>query len=79
MADAALRPDGAQLATTQTTALAQVSNRREHDLLGEADVPAGAYWGIAELDALLLRIEAMTAPSRAKPPPPRTRPAGPSC
>ncbi|MGX1789659.1 aspartate ammonia-lyase [Bosea sp. NPDC055332] len=46
------RPDSVQLATTQTIALAEVSTRREHDLLGEADVPAGAYWGIHTLRAV---------------------------
>lgn len=29
-----------------------METRREHDLLGEADVPAGAYWGIHTLRAL---------------------------
>lgn len=46
MADDALRPDSVQLAMAQTIALAEVSTRREHDLLGEADVPAGANLGI---------------------------------
>jgi hypothetical protein len=29
-----------------------MKTRREHDLLGEADVPAEAYWGIHTLRAL---------------------------
>lgn len=48
----ALRPDSVQLATTQTIALAEISTRREHDLLGEADVPLDAYWGIHTLRAV---------------------------
>lgn len=44
--------DGLQIAKTQTIALAGVSTRRERDLLGEADVPADAYWGIHTLRAV---------------------------
>lgn len=40
------------LATTRSIDLAAVSTRREHDLLGEADVPANAYWGIHTLRAV---------------------------
>ncbi len=35
-----------QVATTQSIELKEVETRREHDLLGETDVPADAYWGI---------------------------------
>ena len=41
-----------QVAKTQTIELANVSTRREHDLLGELDVPADAYWGIHTLRAV---------------------------
>src|SRR5580692_9199122 len=34
------------LAVPRAIELARVATRREHDLLGEADVPASAYWGI---------------------------------
>ena len=34
------------VAATQSIPLTTASVRREHDLLGEADVPASAYWGI---------------------------------
>ena len=46
------RPETVQVATTQTIELARVSTRREHDLLGEADVPANAYWGVHTLRAV---------------------------
>ena len=32
------------VATTETVDLAEVATRREHDLLGERDVPDDAYW-----------------------------------
>ena len=44
--------DSVQLATTQTIALAEIRTRREHDLLGDADVPADAYWGVHTLRAV---------------------------
>ncbi|MBN9445538.1 MAG: aspartate ammonia-lyase, partial [Bosea sp.] len=44
--------DSVQLATTQTIALAEVKTRRDHDLLGEIDVPADAYWGVHTLRAV---------------------------
>ena len=46
------RPGTVQIATTQTIDLKQVSTRREHDLLGEIDVPAEAYWGVHTLRAV---------------------------
>ncbi len=41
-----------QLAAPRALELAAVATRREHDLLGEADVPADAYWGIHTLRAV---------------------------
>jgi hypothetical protein len=41
-----------QVATTQRIELAQVATRPEHDLLGDRDVPAGAYWGVHTLRAV---------------------------
>ncbi len=35
-----------QVATTRAIELKEVETRREHDLLGEVDVPAEAYWGV---------------------------------
>jgi aspartate ammonia-lyase len=35
-----------QIAKTQRIALGNVKTRKEHDLLGEAEIPAEAYWGI---------------------------------
>ncbi len=35
-----------EVAATQSIPLAGVRTRREHDLLGEGDVPEAAYWGI---------------------------------
>ena len=40
------------LASTRSIALADVATRREHDLLGEVDVPADAYWGVHTLRAV---------------------------
>src|ERR1700758_3342243 len=40
------RPDTVQVATTQTIELSRVTTRKKHDLLGERDVPAHAYWGV---------------------------------
>ena len=39
-------PKAISVATTRTIELDAVKTRREHDLLGEADVPADALWGI---------------------------------
>ena len=39
-------PETLQVATTRTVDLGRVETRREHDLLGEVDVPASAYWGV---------------------------------
>ncbi len=41
-----------QVATTQTITLSQVNTRREHDLLGERDIPSNAYWGVHTLRAV---------------------------
>jgi aspartate ammonia-lyase len=41
-----------QVATTQTIELSQVKTRREHDLLGERDIPSDAYWGVHTLRAV---------------------------
>ena len=41
-----------EVATTRSISLAKVVTRSEHDLLGEADVPADAYWGIHTLRAV---------------------------
>src|ERR1700736_6628006 len=40
------------LATPRAIDLNRVATRREHDLLGERDVPAEAYWGIHTLRAV---------------------------
>ena len=44
--------DTLQVATTQTIELSRVTTRREHDLLGERDVPSNAYWGVHTLRAV---------------------------
>ncbi len=36
-----------QVATTRAVALQAVETRREHDLLGEVDVPVDAYRGVS--------------------------------
>ncbi len=46
------KPDILQVATTQSIALSAATTRLEHDLLGEAQVPAEAYWGIHSLRAV---------------------------
>ena len=46
------RSDAVHLAKSETIELAAVKTRREHDLLGERDVPADAYWGIHTLRAV---------------------------
>ncbi len=40
------------LASTRQVALANVATRREHDMLGEVEVPADAYWGVHTLRAV---------------------------
>src|SRR5437764_2074498 len=45
-------PDSVAVATTRTVELTKGATRREHDLLGERDVPADAYWGIHTLRAV---------------------------
>src|SRR6202030_1647831 len=40
------------LAVPRAIELARVATRREHDLLGEREVPAAAYWGIHTLRAV---------------------------
>lgn len=39
-------PSRLELATTREIELSKIATRREHDLLGEADIPADVYWGI---------------------------------
>jgi aspartate ammonia-lyase len=45
-------PEAVRVASSQTIDIARVATRREHDLLGELDVPADAYWGIHTLRAV---------------------------
>ncbi len=44
--------DTVQVATVQTLDLTRGATRREHDLLGESEVPTDAYWGIHTLRAV---------------------------
>jgi aspartate ammonia-lyase len=46
------RPGSVQVATTQKIELSRVTTRREHDLLGERDVPSDAYWGVHTMRAV---------------------------
>ena len=47
------KPDATlALTSTRSIALADVATRREHDMLGETDVPADAYWGVHTLRAV---------------------------
>src|SRR5262245_30700635 len=46
------RPGTVQVATTQKIELARVTTRREHDLLGDRDVPSDAYWGVHTMRAV---------------------------
>jgi aspartate ammonia-lyase len=41
-----------ELATTRSVALSEVETRIEHDLLGEAQIPSAAYWGVHSLRAV---------------------------
>lgn len=50
--NAATTGDRVELATVRSVALDAVETRREHDLLGEASVPAAAYWGVHSLRAV---------------------------
>jgi aspartate ammonia-lyase len=45
-------PQTVEVATTRSIELTQVATRSEHDLLGNADVPVEAYWGIHTLRAV---------------------------
>jgi aspartate ammonia-lyase len=45
-------PGSVEVATTRTVELVKVATRREHDLLGERDVPSEAYWGVHTLRAV---------------------------
>jgi aspartate ammonia-lyase len=45
-------PQSVEVATTRSIELTQVATRSEHDLLGNAEVPADAYWGIHTLRAV---------------------------
>src|ERR1700743_2651927 len=45
-------PSAVRVTTSQKIEIALVATRREHDLLGELDVPADAYWGIHTLRAV---------------------------
>ena len=52
--DASAAPPASTLetATVRTIALTPATTRREHDMLGEADIPADAYWGVHTLRAV---------------------------
>jgi aspartate ammonia-lyase len=45
-------PASVQVATSRIISLADVPTRTEHDLLGEASIPADAYWGVHTLRAV---------------------------
>src|SRR6195952_5716898 len=45
-------PQTVEVASTRSIELTQVATRSEHDLLGNADVPASAYWGVHTLRAV---------------------------
>ena len=49
---AKVEADTIKVATTETIELTSVSTRREHDLIGERDIPAEAYWGVHTLRAV---------------------------
>ena len=48
----AASPEAVRVTSSQKIDIARVATRREHDLLGELDVPADAYWGIHTLRAV---------------------------
>src|SRR2546430_3051592 len=45
-------PEAVAVATTRSIELTGVATRSEHDMIGNADVPANAYWGIHTLRAV---------------------------
>src|SRR6202021_3892750 len=45
-------PQTVEVASTRSIELTKVATRSEHDLLGNADVPESAYWGIHTLSAV---------------------------
>ena len=45
-------PQSVAVATTRSIELTEVATRSEHDLLGDTDVPADAYWGVHTLRAV---------------------------
>jgi aspartate ammonia-lyase len=45
-------PDTVEVATTRSIEINRVATRREHDLLGEAEVPESVYWGVHTLRAV---------------------------
>jgi aspartate ammonia-lyase len=45
-------PQTVEVASTRSIELTKVATRSEHDLLGNADVPESAYWGIHTLRAV---------------------------
>lgn len=45
-------PDTVEVATTRSIDINRVATRREHDLLGDAEVPESAYWGVHTLRAV---------------------------
>jgi aspartate ammonia-lyase len=45
-------PQTVEVASTRSIELTQVATRSEHDLLGNADVPESAYWGVHTLRAV---------------------------
>jgi aspartate ammonia-lyase len=47
-----LAPQTVEVATTRSIELSHVATRSERDLLGNADVPDSAYWGIHTLRAV---------------------------
>jgi aspartate ammonia-lyase len=53
IANATTDPDATlALTSTRSIALTDIATRREHDMLGEVDVPADAYWGVHTLRAV---------------------------
>ncbi|MGO4711799.1 aspartate ammonia-lyase [Bradyrhizobium sp. 2TAF24] len=45
-------PDTVEVATTRSIEINRVATRREHDLLGDAEVPDSVYWGVHTLRAV---------------------------
>jgi aspartate ammonia-lyase len=45
-------PTTLALATTREIELKRIARRREHDLLGDAEIPADVYWGVHTLRAV---------------------------